>query len=300
MQRIILLKGLPASGKSTYAKKIVDETPGAYVRVNKDDLRSMLHNSRWSKSNEKQVLRIRDLIIEDALKNGQSVIIDDTNLAPKHQARMVELATKYEVSLDVFDMFLDISVEECIRRDLKRENSVGEKVIKDMYKKFIAPKNEKTNLNPLVFNDDLPYCVIFDLDGTLAMIGDRSPYDGKSCEVDTPNQSVVKLNDIIRDYSNLFEVSSKENIKTIIFSGRNGDSREQTEAWLDKHHIDHDGLFMREAGDKRKDSVIKKEMFDKYIKDQYNILFVVDDRSQVVDMWRSMGITCLQVNYGDF
>lgn len=288
MKEITLLKGLPASGKSTFARQLLDERPGEYVRVNKDELRAMLHNGKWSKFNEKQVLRIRDQIIETALQDGKSVIVDDTNLAPKHQARMEELAKKHEVNLNVYDVFLEVPVEECIKRDLQRPNSVGEKVIRDMHKQFIAPKQEKKPLNPLVFKNGLPNCVIFDLDGTLAMIGDRSPYDGKSCAVDKLNMSVFKL----------WESLAGEN--RIIFSGRNGDSKKETEEWLDANDIMPTELHMRKPGDARKDSIIKQEMFDQFIKDKYNVLFIVDDRDQVVKMWRDMGITCLQVNYGDF
>jgi hypothetical protein len=57
---------------------------------------------------------------------------------------------------------------------------------------------------------------------------------------------------------------------------------------------------MRKKGDFRKDSVVKKEIYEKYIKDNFNILFCLDDRNQVVNMWREIGIKCLQVQDGDF
>lgn len=58
---------------------------------------------------------------------------------------------------------------------------------------------------------------------------------------------------------------------------------------------------MREAGNNEKDSIIKRRLFDTYIKDKYDIQFVLDDRNQVVDMWRKdLGLCCLQVDYGDF
>lgn len=294
MKEIILLKGLPASGKSTFARQLLEDRPGEYVRVNKDELRAMLHDGKWSKFNEKQILKIRDQIIETALADGKSVIIDDTNLAPKHQARMAELAVKHEANLNVYDVFLEVPVEECIKRDLQRPNSVGEKVIRGMHKQFIAPKPEKKALNPLVFDESLPSCVIFDIDGTLACIGDRSPYDGKSCAVDLPNESVIRLLHLIQ--SSEAYVSPK----IILFSGRNGDSEPETRQWLDDQDIIVYELHMRKPGDARKDSIIKREMFNQFIKDKYNVLFIVDDRDQVVEMWRSMGITCLQVNYGDF
>ena len=58
-------------------------------------------------------------------------------------------------------------------------------------------------------------------------------------------------------------------------------------------------LVMRKTGDYRKDSIVKREMFEEHIEGKYNVLFVLDDRNQVVDMWRKeLGLTCLQCNYG--
>jgi hypothetical protein len=58
---------------------------------------------------------------------------------------------------------------------------------------------------------------------------------------------------------------------------------------------------MRAEKDNRKDSIIKRELFDKHIRDKYHVDFVLDDRDQVVRMWRrELGLTCLQVNYGNF
>lgn len=282
--KLIMTKGLPASGKTTWAKQ-----QNAF-RINKDDLRSMMNNGIWSKTNEKYVLRVRDSIIEMHLADKNDVIVDDTNLAPKHETRLRELAVKYGADFEIKD-FTDVSLEECIKRDQKRVNYVGEKVIKDMYKKFVAPRQARgTALNPFIQKADLPYGVIFDLDGTLACIGDRSPYDGKACAVDKVNMSVKKLLDSCK--ASGYEI--------IIFSGRNGDSMKETEQWLKDNDIHYDLISMRAAGDFRKDDVVKHEMFNRYIKDQYNILFVIDDRDQVVNLWRSLGLTCLQVAPGDF
>ena len=57
---------------------------------------------------------------------------------------------------------------------------------------------------------------------------------------------------------------------------------------------------MRPAGDRRRDSIVKAELFDRKVRDEYRVLVVLDDRKQVVDMWRSLGLTCLQVAEGDF
>ena len=90
--RLVATVGLPASGKTTWAKKIVLGFPGQYKRINKDDLRSMFDASKWTSNNEKFILDVRDTLITKALGEKMSVIVDDTNLAPKHIKRLKELA----------------------------------------------------------------------------------------------------------------------------------------------------------------------------------------------------------------
>ncbi|MFN5747171.1 MAG: AAA family ATPase [Pseudanabaena sp.] len=273
--------GLPASGKSTWAKEKVNKSPNIIKRVNKDELRAMLDNSYFSKGNEKFVLDIQDAIIKAALENGKHVIVDNTHLAPKHEARIRKLINGLAV-LEIVD-FRHVPLETCIERDLKRMNSVGEKVIRDMYKQFIAPpRSPKPDYNP-----ELPEAIICDLDGTLALIGDRSPYDAANCEGDMVNEPVRSI-------------LSKSGKVILFVSGREDKFKTQTLAWLEKHNISFDAIYMRKSGDLRKDSIIKKEIYDEFILDKYNVAFVLDDRDQVVRLWRDLGLTCLQVDYGDF
>lgn len=298
MLKLYMTKGLPASGKTTWTKEMLLKD-SSLVRVNKDDLRAMLHGGKWSKINEKQVVLIRDDIIENTLAQGRNIIVDDTNLHPKHRERFELLANRYNAELVIQD-FTDVPLDVCISRDSTRSNSVGKKVIVGMHQKYLRNKNEKP-LNPLVFDNSLPYCVIFDLDGTLAHITDRSPYDGKSCASDLRNDSIVALFQLIQDSeAKTWKRWSSVPREVIILSGRNGDSRPETEKWLTDHGITYDKLYMRTEGDSRKDAVVKKELFEKHIVNKYNVLFIVDDRDQMVELWRSMGITCLQCNYGDF
>lgn len=141
MKTIYLLKGLPASGKSTWAKDYITKHPQV-KRVNKDDLRAMLDNSKWTKANEKFVLNVRDYIIEEALAGGYHIIVDDTNLHHKHEYKMKELAKKHKAKVEI--KYFDTPLEECIKRDANRENSVGEQVITSMYDRFI--NNDISNI----------------------------------------------------------------------------------------------------------------------------------------------------------
>lgn len=281
MKKVIILKGLPASGKSTWAKKQVDDNPGVYKRINKDDLRAMLDSGRWSKANENLILKIRNGIILESLSSGFHVIVDDTNLAEKHITTITQLVKgKAEVEVKEFEC----EVEECIKRDLKRLNSVGEQVIRNMYNQFLKPKTDKY-LPP----NGKRQAVIFDIDGTLAIMKDRTPFEWDKVGQDLPNEPVLSAYSAFKDTSFVI----------IVFSGRDACCRKQTEEWLSENDVKYDYLDMRPEGDTRKDSIVKKEMFDK-IKDEYNIIGVFDDRDQVVEMWRSLGLTCFQVADGNF
>ena len=83
--------------------------------------------------------------------------------------------------------------------------------------------------------------------------------------------------------------------KIILLSGRQEKDREVTEAWLEENRIPYNVLFMRPTNDGRKDSIVKEEIYRREIEGHYNVRFVLDDRQQVVDMWRSLGLKCFQV-----
>lgn len=281
--KLIMTKGLPGSGKTTWAEKYLEEHPNTLL-VNKDDLRGMLFNSEWTGHREKMILSVRDFIVTQGLKSGRDVIVHDTNFAPKHETRLRQLAKELKAEFVIQD-FTQVPLETCIKQDLLRFTSVGERVIRQMYNDWLRPTP------PVVEWDlDLPNCIICDLDGTLALFDDKNPY-----ERDFIND---KCNSSVRYIISYFKKLGDE--KIFIFSGRSGKFKKETEEWLQDEIIFYDGLVMREENDKRKDSIVKKEMYEKHIKGKYNVQFVLDDRNQVVEMWRSLGLTCLQVADGDF
>lgn len=133
MNTIHMLKGLPASGKSTLALQMVQDD--GMKRVNKDLLREMLHGGKYTPELEAFVLDVRNAIIKLALEKGYDVVIDDTNLNPIHQEAIRNLAGVLGVILDVIEV--DTPLEECIRRDKERGESVGENVIRHMFEKYV-------------------------------------------------------------------------------------------------------------------------------------------------------------------
>ncbi len=146
----------------------------------------------------------------------------------------------------------------------------------------------------------LPKCILVDIDGTIADKNTRHPHDLTRVIEDTPKWAIV---DLVKRLSHDF---------TIIFvTGRDEVCRDQTEHWLEimfnQTFIDgFNGLgdihlFMRKRKDQRKDAFVKRELFEENILGKFYVEFVIDDRNQVVDMWRKeLNLTCLQVDYGDF
>lgn len=279
MSKVTICRGLPASGKTTWA--VAEAARTGAKRVNKDDLRDMLDGGRWSSKREKFILRARDLLIAAALEAGVDVIVDDTNLHPRHVERITQLAAgKAQVVIRDFPVDLDVAIQ----RDLKRARPVGEQVIRRMWRQFVAPIPPAPE-----WDDGKPVAVIVDMDGTLALHNGRDPYDEARCGEDLPNEPVVQL---VRQIAETTEI--------VVCSGRTQAAAGQTAAWLDTHGIPWAALLMRAEGDNRRDAEVKRELYETEIAPRWNVRFVIDDRQQVVDLWRTLGLTCLQVADGNF
>ena len=289
MKKVYLYQGLPASGKSTAAKERIAAEPGVYKRVNKDDLRAMLDHNHWTKANEKFVLRIRDQIILAALEEGKHVIVDDTNLHPRHEERIRQLV-KGKAEVEIVD-FMHVDIDTCIERDLKRANSVGERVIRRMWSQYLT-WHADDHKDKVIQNENLPKAILCDMDGTLALLNGRSPYNASTSDEDLLNEPVAE---IVKRF--------QEGGHQIIFlTGREERYRDPSVRFIEKH-LGADfpyELIMRPDNDMRKDSIIKRELLELFILPRFYVDFVLDDRNQVVDMWRGLGFTCLQVDYGDF
>lgn len=146
--------------------------------------------------------------------------------------------------------------------------------------------------------NDVPW-VIFDIDGTLANIKHRlhNIKDGKK-DWDAFNNAMWC--DVLKtDIHALYKMCSDAGYKIMIVTGRKEQYRNDTQAWLWSHGITFEQLYMRPDGDHRSDVDIKQEIFDNHI-DGKDVLFAVDDRDRVVEMWRANNITCLQVQKGDY
>jgi hypothetical protein len=138
-----------------------------------------------------------------------------------------------------------------------------------------------------------PNAVLVDIDGTVAKMVSRGPFEWDRVGEDEPISEVIDLVNTLDDAG----------AEIVFLSGRDGSCYEQTRAWLELHvgrWTRQAHLHMREPGDNRKDSIVKEEIYQAKIRDHYNVWFVLDDRDQVVEKWRLLGLRCLQVAPGAF
>lgn len=122
--------------------------------------------------------------------------------------------------------------------------------------------------------------IICDLDGTLAILEGRGPFEYERCDTDLPSEAVVEL----------LRAMGAAGYTVIFVSGREDSCREKTVSWINRLSLPSEKLFMRKTGDFRKDVIVKREIYEKEIKEHYNVCFVLEDRNQAVRMWRSLGL----------
>lgn len=146
--------------------------------------------------------------------------------------------------------------------------------------------------------------ILFDLDGTLINIDERLKHLQKTPRDWEKHHSDYHLDKPIKNMVTLYKMLSSYNednmIVRIFLTARIAEERGVTEQWLFDHGLKYDKLVMRAPGDYRDDCVFKEEVVQKWLDAEHEILFVFEDRKRVVDMYRRLGITCLQVADGDF
>ena len=297
MTSLKITRGYPGSGKSTWA---LGMEMCEYVRVNRDSIRQQVFGldgkGILTPKQENEVTKLEVALVEAALNAGKSVVVDATHLRQKYAVQWADLAEKHGVLFQVVDFPVD--ADECVRRNAERSavEQVPEHVIRDLAKRFpihswpkITPSglySKEPPITPYVPDESKPAAYIFDVDGTLAQIGGgRNPYDASRAMEDTPNPHVQLM----------WKHIEFGGYRMLVLTGRKHHHRGVTKRWLEANQFYPDGLWTRDDGDNRPDHVVKAEIFDKHIRENYNVLGVFDDRRSVCDMWYKMGVPLFAV-----
>lgn len=308
MAILVILRGLPGCGKSTYARQWVSEDPEKRAEVNRDAIRLMLGGyAVCTPAQEKMVTKVQHQAIKDLLKSGVDVISSDTNIAMKYMRELYKIANAVGADIIVKDM-TDVPLDLVISRNANRKDkepvpiSVIHRMSQSVRKQggypLPLPDEDSAGKGPDFYYGaaGLPLADICDIDGTIASCeGVRSPYDYSRVKYDHSRDSVI---DMLWD-------RHKAGKKLILMSGRPdiNDVCRDTMEWLYAHNVPPFEMLLMRPADRQQinDAIIKRDLFDDNIRGKYNIGLVFDDRDRVVDMWRQqLGLNCCQVNYGDF
>ena len=284
--KAVITVGISASGKSTFAEEMVKK---GWMRLERDLVRRLIfkfeqwNEYKFNKTNEERVTQQVDYLLEKWTKQGYNIVISDTNLNPKYRNVLIEKLKGYGYEVEIKDF--PISYEEAIKRDTFREYSVGQKVIYQQWQQWL----EYGGFKKYKPSGRLPDAVIFDLDGTLAFMNDRGPFEWHKVGQDLPRVSIFQMMD---GYA-------KAGYEVIFLSGRDSVCRTETTRWLNKWlyrlcendiTASEQNLFMRSEGDMRKDSIIKQELFWEHVAPKWDVQIVVDDRNQMISCWYDLGI----------
>lgn len=294
MSKIILTRGLPASGKSTWAKEFARVNPNV-VRVSRDDLRSQLYpGADYRDIDEDLITEVETATVRAALRNGKTVVVDAMHLQQRYINRWQRLGYPVEI--------VEFHTDEAtlLVRNTNRDSRVPNHVIVNNFKKYTNKDGSlrKVSLKPeeyvidykYVSDNKKPTAVIVDIDGTLAHNdGHRSFFDYSKVMGDKPVWHVI-------DAANGLNTIHH----TVIVSGRKAECREDTEDWLIMYGIQYDEFYMREDGDDRADTVVKMEILRDKIAPEFEVIAAIDDRPSVCEMWRKVGIPTFQVGDPDF
>lgn len=287
-KQIVLLVGPCGSGKSTLAKVYKEQ---GFEYINQD-------------SQGRQHLDLFD----QAVKASKNVIVDRMNFTKGQRSRYLDLAKAngYTSKIVVLHQSYEVCYERCVNRKdhetIKEENAARSALNMFFSKYERVEDGEADVVNRMWPEGDKPKVVWSDLDGTLCDVSHRRHFvrceDGQRKDWkgffdamvdDTVNESVAQT---------LAKFATSH--KIVLCSGRPDNYKRQTEAWLNKHGIYYNDLFMRSRSDQRQDNVVKEILLDFEVLTRYSIEFCLDDRNQVVKMLRQRGLTVFQVAEGDF
>jgi len=304
MNKVInILVGPPGSGKSTFAKNCMET---GFVRISQDDQGRDGHRKAF----------------ESAIQEGRDIVVDRMNFDKNQRAPYINAAKNagYSVAITVFHEPRAVCYDRIMAREdhptinggygvaqtLQLKNQQANSALDTFFTRYQKPtKDESEFIVNIGWEQSSGSALIVDIDGTIADIEHRRHHLDRSLGKpnwrkffdemynDKPNTWCVEL-------INAFMIVGQRDL--VFASGRPDSYREITEEWLSSvmDGPNWNNLFMRHRNDSRQDNIVKEIILEFELKTRYKNLLFVDDRQQVVDMYRSHGYTVLQCDKGDF
>jgi predicted kinase len=290
MSKLTMMRGLIGSGKTTRAREIM-ESDGNAVRVNRDDLRSMLFSGgRWTGKKEGLTIAVEKAIVKTLLENNKHVIVDDCNMGTHHEDMWWGLCQGYRNPPLFHKEEVDTPWNECIARNMNRIGT--DSFVPESQIPLMALQYGKI---PQLENKEV---VVVDIDGTIADCTHRVHHvrDGNK-DWDKFFEGMVDDSPRIDVMDEVYKLK-EEGKRIILVTARPEDYRKETTEWLRKHFdCEYDFLIMRPSGNTRPDTEVKQFIYDRYLK-KYNVVKVFDDRPCVIRMWRENGLNVEDVGEG--
>lgn len=302
MSLITVLVGISGAGKSSFTIPLLKNKNT--VRINRDDTRLMLFGAKQSEQiyyERKDIRACEELVTEtledtiyNALNKGRDIVLDNTNLQKKN---IDDILFKFNHLADIELVFLDIDLAEAKKRVQARNGSeTNVTYIDKQFSDFAKLKKSMHGQQlfypqtaPQVkFDQHLPATYIVDIDGTVALKGDRDIFDDSKLHLDTE----------IKEVGHIIRALSKDGYKIVFVSGRQDSCMGTTVKWLKDNNLwMHDSeIFMRKAKDQRNDSIVKEEIVLNNLVPNFNVVGVIDDRIGVTRNFHKLGMFVLNVN----
>lgn len=296
---IIVCIGMSGAGKSTLAARYVQNE--GYVEISRDFFREKFFGQNYTFTREGE-RRVEAAVVQqwtEVSAKKINVIVSDTNLKAQYRTLWVDRATKagYELVWKPMPMSLKVAYDRNLHRGYK---ALSRNALHKQWGLWLDYLRSVGKLPPRYVPDEsLPKVVICDLDGTLADMGARNPYNWKKVSEDQPRKVII---DIVSAYVR------QQNMEVIITSGRDERCKQDTSAWLEKYlppdvYARIRKVYMRARNDNRDDVDVKSEIFWRDIAPHYNVVAIFDDRPKIVQLWKDIGhknVLSVQVDSNDF
>lgn len=298
--RAVLLVGISGCGKSTFTStlfgkddpdwRIISSDVFRKQLVSYDKTKSFWTQYRFDKQIEKEVKRLTEEAISEAALLGINIVLDNTHLNPNTLKHNIELCESVGYKTEVINLNPTLDINFYLKRNKGRQDELNSQVINDQY--VMAFKNNPETFQEQFKQDTKPVVTIVDIDGTVAQMHNRTPFQYTHVLNDLPRTHVINV------IKALYETKRVD--KIIFLSGRESVCYEDTMQWLVNQGFEQHtfNLFMRVKRDARKDWIIKDEIYKSCIKPFYDVQYVFDDRNQMIDYWLDEKLPVF--NVGDY